>query len=276
MCCAGERFIFAKDKSEFAAEAHAFYFDGLEQAVALVIADIGTWQKAHSEPCSDETLQQFAGIDFHGDAGLNIVAAEDIVDLFPLTSMLGQQKGILQYLGEFDLVARCERVGLGDDQDQIVLVNDVHRQADVFYGKGDDAEIDFAVEDGFKRASAVGADDVQIDARVLLLELSEDRGQNIKAGSLIGANGDLSARRAVQLADGHHNVAVDLKAVLGERLEESTCGSECNLAAVAVKEARASLVLQGAYLCGDCWLGDAELLSGTGKAFQSAYFQEGS
>jgi hypothetical protein len=69
---------------------------------------------------------------------------------------------------------------------------------------------------------------------------------------------------------------VDLQAVFGERFEKTPGGGEGDFSAVTVEEARSSFIFQRANLRGYSWLGNTQLFGGAGKAFQSAYFQEGS
>src|SRR5262249_3943348 len=157
-------------------------------------------------------------------------------------------------------VTCCERVCFGNDQNQIIFVNDIDGKTNVLYWKRDDAEIDFTVENRFKRTDAVGADDGEIDARVLLLELGKDSGQHIEACSLIGPDGNFAAWRAMQFADGNHDVVMDLEAMFREGLEEASSSGEGDLAAVAIKETRTCLVFERSYLRGDGWLRDAQLL----------------
>ena len=80
----------------------------------------------------------------------------------------------------------------------------------------------------------------------------------------------------MQFANGHHDVAVYLKAMLSKGLKEAPRSGEGNLAAVAVKEACAGFILEGTDLRRDSGLGDAQLFRCARKAFQSAYFQESS
>ena len=93
-------------------------------------------------------------------------------------------------------------------------------------------------------------------------------------GRLVRADGQLAARRSLLLGNGEQNVPLPVNAILGKRLEEPARRGESDLSAVAIEEASAHLLLEGANLCRDGRLGAEELLCGSGKALQAADFQK--
>jgi hypothetical protein len=80
----------------------------------------------------------------------------------------------------------------------------------------------------------------------------------------------------MQFANSHHDVVVDLQAMLGKRLKKTSGSSEGNFSTVAIEEARPGFVFKRANLRRDGGLGHAQLFGCAGKAFQPAYFQESS
>src|SRR5580698_2877443 len=80
----------------------------------------------------------------------------------------------------------------------------------------------------------------------------------------------------MQLTNRDHDVTVALQAMFGEWLKNFARCREGDFTAVAVEEARAHLIFQGANLRRDRRLSNHELFRGAGKASQTAYFQKGS
>jgi len=160
------------------------------------------------------------------------------------------------------------------DEDDVVAMEYVDDKAGVFDGQRDDSEIHFPVQDCFDRADTVGAHNAETDTSVLLLELREDGGQDVKTGRFIRADGDFAAWRSMQLSHGDHDVVVALEAVLGERLKDASRGGKCDLAAVAVEESRTDFRLESTNLRRDRRLCHHQLFCGAREAAQTAYFQK--
>ena len=121
---------------------------------------------------------------------------EEEVERFAAAALLRHEDAILGDLGEGDVFDCGERVAGGDDHHELVLVNGFEVKARVLDGEGDDTEFNFAVEDELDGFGALGADDVEGDARVLLFELADEERQDVEGGGVVGADGESAARHA--------------------------------------------------------------------------------
>src|ERR1700733_982655 len=107
-----------------------------------------------------------------------------------------------------------------------------------------------------------------MDSTVQFLELRKDRGKNVQARGLAGANRDLCAGRMIQLAHAGENMTVALQTVFRKGLEQPARCGEGHLTSLAVKQPRAYFIFKRTNLRRDRRLCDAQLFRRSGKTFQ--------
>ena len=87
-------------------------------------------------------------------------------------------------------------------------MNQNHGQTRIAHGQRNDAKVHGIIDHGFQNFGVVRTLDVHANAGILLLKLSENLGQNVKARSLVGADHNLAARYALGFGDrGQHGFA---------------------------------------------------------------------
>ena len=118
---------------------------------------IDAGQEADAKPGTDEALHQFAALHFHDGLWVDIVHAEDVEEHVALTPLFGQQEGVAGDVFGPGVLHGGEWMAFGDSQDEFVLVDGFDDETLVGYGEGDDAEVDFAAEEGFDGAGFFGA-----------------------------------------------------------------------------------------------------------------------
>ena len=134
------------------------------------------------------------------------------------------------------------------DHHQLITVN-IHRlQALVIHWSGDHAKVHAVIDHRFQNLGTLQAADIHAHAGVQPFELGKDLRQDMQTGGLVGAYHDFSPGYAVHLAQGGNDVFAGLQGSFSIFLEGLARDRKRHLAAAAVKEARANLLLQGAYL----------------------------
>ena len=121
-------------------------------------------------------------------------------------------------------------------------------QARVGYGKGNHAEVDRVVDDGFENLAVVGALDVYRDIGILLFEVGKNIGQDVQAGALVRTHNDFAAGHALHLGNGDEHRLAGVESVLDIFLKGLARGGERYLAAGAVEQFGADFFLQPANL----------------------------
>src|SRR5580658_9248637 len=161
----------------------------------------------------------------------------------------------------------------GDD-DQLILMDEDYGEAVVFYGEGNDAEVDGIVGDRLENFGVVGALDVDRDVRVLLFEGGKDFGKDVEAGAFVGAHGDGAAGNVLHFGERGEHGLTGVEGFLSIFLKGFAGGGERDFAAGAVEEFGADFVFHAADLGGDGGLGAETLFRCPGERGVAGYFEE--
>ncbi len=271
---AAEGFVFAEDQGKVAADLGVGDGDGGEHFGANVFFDVGAGNEADADVGGDEALEQFAGVKFHGEVGLEAAVVKKLLDGVAGVSGLGDDQRELGDIGHGGRLHLSEGMLRRSDDDQLVAMDEDDGEAGVGDGKGDDAEVDGVVDDGFENLAVVGALDVHRDVGILLFEVGKNVGQDVEAGAFVGADDDFAARDALHFGDGDQHGFAGVEGVFDVFLEGLAGRSEGNFAAGAVKQFGADFFLQAADLRGNCWLGAETFLRGARERGVPGHFEE--
>src|ERR1035438_6959255 len=134
------------------------------------------------------------------------------------------------------------------NQNQLVPMDEYHRQARVRHGKGNDSKVNRVVDDRFEDLSVVRALDVHRNIRILFLEVGEHIGQDVQAGALVRAYYDFAPGHTLHLGDRHEHRLPSIQRFLDILLKSLARGGERNLATGTVEELRPDFFFQPANL----------------------------
>src|SRR5712692_192437 len=272
---AAEGFVLAKDEGEVTADVRVGDGNRSEHLGLDILLHMGAGDEAHADVRGHEALEQFAGIEFHGVLRLEPAFVEEIFERVASVYSLGHHQGKFGDFGDGGRFHFGQRMLRWGNNDQFIPMNEDYGEPVVADGKRNDAEVDGIVDYRFQNLAIVGALDVDGDIGVLLLEFGKDFGKDVQAGAFVGADDDLAAGHALGLGDGGQDDLAGFKCFFSILLEDLARSGDRNLAAGAVEELGPDLLLQGANLGGDRWLGAEALLRGTGKRREPCDFQKG-
>lgn len=154
----------------------------------------------------------------------------------------------------------------GDKFEFVLDEGDGEQVADAgnFAGEGDDAEVEFAREDGGGNGTAAGFAYVEADAGMGLSDGGDDGGQEVGGRGGAAADADGAGFEADELADGLDAGVGGAEGFFGVAEEGAAGIGEFDAAAGAVEEFRADLGFEFAEHGGEGWLGYAEFFRRAG------------
>src|SRR5208337_886733 len=234
----------------------------------------GAGDKAHADIGRHETLQQFAGIEFHSQVRLQVMVIEQGVEGVAGVAEFGQNQWIGRDLGHGDALLRRERMTRSRDHHEFVAVNHLRLESVVGHGQRDHAKVHHVLDNRLENPGVVGTPDAHGDVGIVALELREYLGQDVQAGAFIGAHHNFAAGNALGLGDLGEDRLAPLQRLFGI-LEKQFAGcGERDASARAVEQAGAYFFLQRTDLGGNGGLGAKTLLRRAGETGEARYFQE--
>src|SRR5439155_656156 len=150
-------------------------------------------------------------------------------------------------------------MSLGSCHLDFVTENTNHFHAAPRVRQRDDTQLHLAFLNFLQNLVAEIPIDADLDQRVKLLEPRKGLGKDVQAGSLVGPDVQLAARRLVQLGDGLERLFLEAEQALGVALKDFSGGCELNLLAAPVKKFLTALLLEQPHLGADRRLGAEEL-----------------
>src|ERR1700722_10109569 len=239
-----ESFIFTEDKCQIAAHLGVGERNGCENFGPDVVLYIGAGNEAHAHIGGHEALQQFAGIQFHGEVRLQPSFMKELLDGVPRMSSLGDDQRKLGHVGNGGRLHLSQRMLRRRNHNQLVSMDENHGQAVVGDGKGNDAEVDGIVDDGLENLAVVCPLNVYGDIGILLLEVGKHIRQDVQASALVRPHNDFAPRHALHLCDRHQHRFTGVEGFLDILLKRLARGRERYLATRTVEQLGPDFFLQ--------------------------------
>src|SRR5579871_6261932 len=243
-----ERLILAEHQSQIAPDLGVGQGDCGKRFGANVLFDVGAGDEAYPNIGGHEALQQFARVQFHGEVGFQPPLMKELLNGVASMPRLRNDQGELAGIGDGGGLHLSQGVVRRRNQNQFIAMDENHGQAGVGYRQREDAEVHRVVDDRFQNFGVVGALDVHRDVGVLLLEVSENVGEDVQAGSFVRANNNLSARHPLHLGNRDHHGLAGIERLLNILLKRFSGGSERHFAPRAIEQLGADLFLDATNL----------------------------
>ena len=128
-----------------------------------------------------------------------------------------------------------------NDEHHLVLVDDLDVQAGILDGHGGDTKLHFVVENQFQGLGPLGANNVERHAGVLLFELAEEEGKNVKRGRVIRAYRQGATWQALQVGKHKVDMFQAQETVFGKGFKDSARRSERDFTAATIEKAVAKM-----------------------------------
>ena len=271
---AAQRLVFAEDQRQFALNAGVRQRERGQRFRLQVLGNMGARDESHPNVGSDETLQQFARVQLHGDDRFQPALMKERLQRVARAAHLGQQQRILHNFRDRRFLLSGQRMMRRRDHNQFIAMDGHYREALVRHRHGNDAEVAGVVDDRFQDLVVLQALDVDRDARILTFELGKYLRQDVQAGAFVGRNHNLAARYAMHFRQRHQHDAALLQRFFGILLEDLARAGHRHLAAAAVQQLGSNLLFQGADLRRDGRLGAEAPLGSSREAAEPCDLQK--
>src|SRR6266700_1194550 len=258
--------VFAKDQGQIAPDGSVRNGHGGQYTGFYVGDDIRPRDEPHADVSSHKALQEFAGIEFHGDFWFKAAFVEEVLDCVARPADLGQQQREANHIGDACVLAAAERMSRRDHNDQFIAMNHHYGQPLVIHRSGNHAKIDGVVDDRFQDLGPLQPADLHANAGVEFLEIGKYLWKDMQTCTLIGPNYNFTARNALHFRYGYQHGFARIQCLFGVFLEELAGAGQRHFAATAVKQLGPDLLFQGANLGRDGRLCAKAFLRRPGKA----------
>src|SRR6516165_4224358 len=104
----------------------------------------------------------------------------------------------------------------GHDENQLVAMNEHHRQAVVVHGKRNHSEIDRVVNDRLQNLGVISAFDAYADIGILLFEFGEDLGKDVQTSAFVSSDDNLTLGYSFGFGNGGEHGLALFERFLGE------------------------------------------------------------
>src|SRR4029077_1576266 len=114
--------VFAEDQRQIAAYGRVGHGDSGQHARLYIFHYVGARDEADADIGGDKTLEQFAGIQFHGDFWLEVALVERGFQGSVGAADLGQQDGEADDLGDGGFMHAAQRMAGRSDNYQLIAM----------------------------------------------------------------------------------------------------------------------------------------------------------